>query len=585
MEKIRKISQIIFLSLFIVYSVKSQVKVRKSNAPVMNSVMEEEACSCNNILGKMVDESPLGMVNEISMSDLLNKEFLPLYNELATKNSVPLFPSKKINFLKSDCFGSGAFAKKCKKGNDDVYLIVYDGDFIKQIDDNEGLDVFFVLCHELGHIISDNYHNVFPIDVGHNIFKKSVQRDYKQNIDPKNPTKIMTIPEKHQEELTADTYAIWFLRKYIEKYSDPRNKKILPANFTLGELKTIFSRLGKKIPNLCSYSPSHPSCQQRNNFAQSLFKDKKWQEIQGSDAKLKRFATEEYDSTLINLDEVEYNLDIERIIQKSKGDSLVSIGYRRFNEHKFEESRKNYLDATKIYSQYYYPQDSAEVAVKLQELNKILSVQSFSYLSVLGSSDFTKFNLQADGQPVNATDAVIGHFGLRFGRSSYENPLGFEIDANYDSHSWQFDTFNQDRKAIERFQVKTISIQPKVSYRFVDFKKNNKTQGLVFSLGASWSNPLKLTYQNFQSSNQDFGLKLKPSWGVTAGFGFENIHRKLTGNVGKLWRVSVVGTYQPLQFSSPQLSNQNFSASAWSLGLSACVGIFPKFLTKHKTLQ
>lgn len=586
MEKIRKISQITFLLLLVVYSVKSQVKIRKSTAPIVNSAMEDEACMCRRIVGKMVDDSPIGIFTEQTVSAWLNSEFIPLYNELATKNHIEPFPSNKITLIKSDCaVGSGAVAKKCKKGKEDVYFIMYDDDFIKQLNDNDGLNVFFVLCHELGHIISDNYHNVFPIDIENTHYNKTIRKDYKQKINPRYPTKIMSIIEKHNEEFTADTYAFWFLRKYIEKFSNPKNGKKLPPNFTDDHLRSIFNNFVRLIPEYCGESDDHPSCQRRNNFAQKLFQDERWNKIQNSSENLKRFASEVYDSTFVNLEYDELSADLIRMIQKSKGDSLFSVGYRRFNEHKFEESLKNYKNAIKIYSEFYFPQDSAEVADKLQELNKILSVQSFSYLSVLGSSNFTKFNLQSNGQSVNATDAVIGHIGLRLGRYSYDNPLGFEIDANYDSHSWQFDTYNQDRKALERFLVKTISIQPKVNYRFVNFKNNNKTQGLVFSLGASWANPLKLTYQNFQSNNQDFELQLKPSWGLISGVGFETIHRKLAGNAWKLWRVSVVGTYQPLLFSSPQINNQNISASAWSLGLSASVGILPKFLTKRKTLQ
>ena len=583
MEKIRKISQITFYLLFIAFWGQSQPKEKKSSSIVMSSAIEDEACSCKNIIGKMVDESPLSILTERTVSDWLNSEFLPLYNELAAKNGVDPFPSGQVTLMKSDCAGYGAFAKKCKKGNKDVYFIMYDEDFINQINNNDGLNVFFVLCHELGHIISDNNHNVFPIDIDNNNFKKSIQKGYRPTINPRNPTKVMTITEKHKQEFTADTYAFWFLRKYIETFSNSKKGKKLSPQFTIHKLRNIFFNFNQLIPELCGHSETHPSCRRRNKFSQLLFEDENWKKVQNSGEKLKGFANENYASTLTDLEDDELNADLERMIQKEKADSLFGVGRKLFDNFQLEKSRKNYLDASSIYAEFYFPKDSIEVDSMLKEINKILSIRSFTHFSLLASGSYANYLLKSNGQNIDATHGYIGQVGLRLGRYSYVKPFSFEVDALYDFEGLQFDTYNSDRKALERFKaIKIITIQPKITYRFVGFKKNNATQGLVVSAGASWMNPLKFDYQNFQAPTQDLGLRMKPSWGATFGIGFENINRKPSLKIWGLSRVSIVSTYQPLVFESVVPLPQNYSAAAWTVGLSASMGVFPKFLIRRK---
>jgi hypothetical protein len=546
---------------------------------------KDAACACEDVSGNMLD-IPNAIVDEKEIDYWVNMVFLPMFNELIKQKSSIKTPIHRVNLIPVEfcVWKYGALAKKCEKQaslfNNNPYMILYDESFIKKIDNDESINVLFVLGHELGHILSEHYHDDLFVDPNYRKFAKNEHIDYEPEIIEKNKLKgkNQSLKERHIEELTADAYAIWFLKMYYEKNRGNTEKS---KRFSNEKLQNIFPQIEHIVADKCRETESHPSCKRRGYYLTKLLDYKNWNNLKNFRQTPKGFAEEYHDSTYVNT-EADNPIAI-RFKGKLESDSLKRVGIELLKNESFLEAKEKLLTARKIYSRLVFPEDSIEVSKKLSEINEILSVKSFCHFSLIGGSNYLTPKLQTDGVPINATNAVLGQVGIRLGRYNYENPLGFEIDALYDLEAWQFDTYNTDKKAIERFNMsKVITIQPKLTFKFLNFNRSNKSKGLVFSVGASWMNPLKFTYLNFQIIEQNIGLTMKPSWGITTGLGFEQIQRKLSGKFWGLLRISFVGTYQPLRFESPQLIQQNYSANAWQFGLMASVGVLPKFLTKRK---
>jgi hypothetical protein len=545
------------------------------------------ACKCESVTKAFVSQDAFANQDEIEA--WVNFRFLPLFNEIGQKRNNKTLPIKAINVLPVSCVvGKGAVAKKCEKEktslNGNPFLILYDENFINKIEAKNSLNVLFVLAHEMGHLLSNHYHNTIPDDVDYTAHLKKNVKGYKPTMISKDEeVQKMTVRQRHIEELTADAFAVWFLRMYYEK-----NKKdpIIARKFDPDKINNILPQIKNIFPEMFIESISHPSCAQRTYFVEKMNDFDNWKQISSNKTSLGDFASDYIDSTLIVLTQEEakqMGLFVQREKEKVEGNELRMKGLEYFSKNDFEKAKTNLLAAKEIYTRLVYPVDSAKVTAELNQVEEILSVRSFMHFSILGSSSYTNYLLKSNGQKVNSTDGFIGQVGLRLGRYSYVKPLSFEVDALYDFEGFQFDTYNTDRKALERFKAsKIITIQPKITYRFVGFKKDNKTQGFVVSAGASWMNLLAFEYKNYQAPTQDLGLRLKPSWGATLGIGFENINRKPSLKIWGLSRVAIVSTYQPLLFESSQPLPQNYSAAAWTVGLSASMGVFPKFLIRRK---
>ncbi|MEA5461052.1 hypothetical protein VB796_18465 [Arcicella sp. LKC2W] len=572
MEKIIPSScKVIIILLFFSFSVCSQVRM---------------ACNCESVTKGFVSQD--GFANQDEIVSWVNFRFLPLFNEMAQKRHSKTPPIKGINVIPVFCVGgNGAVAKKCEKEkaslNGNPFLILYDDYFINKIEKNNALNVLFVLAHEMGHLLSNHYHNTIPVDVDYEAYLKKTVKGYKPVFISKDvETQKMTVRERHIEELTADAFAVWFLRMYYEKNKKDPNiaKKFDPdkINDVLPQIKSVF-------PSMFNQETTHPSCEQRTYFVKKLNDFDNWSQVSNFKKTLGGFASEFIDSTLTVLTQEEakqMGLAVERAKEKTEGDALRIKGLDLFRKNYFEEAKVNLQASREIYTRLIFPEDSAKVTAELKEVEEILSVRSFMHFSILGNSSFANYQLKSEGQNINATNAIVGQLGLRLGRYSYDSPFGLEVDATYDLEAWQFDTYSNDRKSLERFKTSTITVQPKLTYRFLSFSKSNKIQGFVFSAGASWMKPIKFEYLNFQVPAQNLGIRLKPSWGFTVGIGFENINRKPTLNIWGLCRVAIVSSYQPLVFDISEPLPQNYSAAAWTVGLSASVGILPKFLIKRK---
>lgn len=546
-------------------------------------------CECEDVLNnRNPDKSffPLKDATKEKIDKWVNKIFLPIYNEALRARGLPQFIRLEVNVFSVNCVsGYGALAKKCEKEkiNGNPLMILYDEQFINKIDLKNELNTLFVLAHELGHIVSDHYHSTLPYDESYDNYLKKLNKSYYREEQDNRDKKKMTISEKHLEELTADGFAIWFLRKFYEKN---QSNKAIARQFDPKNLLQIFPSIEELEPAKCKESDSHPGCKRRQYFISKLMASGNWEQVMNFKKNIRSFASEYIDSTytILSKKEIEQMGQIaKRAREKITGDSLKRIGEHFLNKEQYLKADSYFKQSIAIYSNLVYPEDSADVAQKLEELKQILSVRSFSRLSLLGGLDFIKPHLVSGNEPVNATNAGIGFAGLRLGRYSYTRKLGYEIDFKYALQTLQFDTYKDEASAIERFNSSSIYIQPRIAFKLISDVRDNNTRGLILSVGPSLMYPLNFKYQNFSvGGGNTLGVTMKPSAGINFGLGYEYLHRKLTGSTWNHWRVSLNGGYQPLKFESEQLVNQNYSAGFWLLGLDFTLGILPKFLIKKE---
>ncbi len=544
-----------------------------------------EACACGDIIGKVLDEQH-AFISGRDIEAWINNRFLPLYNQMELKRKGSVFPYKAINILSVDCVSEyGAVAKKCEKekmlfkGN--PFLIIYDNDFIQGIHQQDALTVLFVLGHELGHLIADHYHTTVPKDKD---FEKYLKQLGESNIPIKkeDEAKVMTIRDKQIEELTADAYAVWFLRSYYEQH---KQDLATAQAFHPTKISNVFSYIEKLYPNKCEGSVMHPSCKQRSYFVKKINQPQNWNDIIQFKKHPRGFASEYFDSTFAILSQEEakaMGVVAVRFKEKSKGDSLRRIGELLLNKEDLLDANKFLHQAADIYYKLVFTDDFNEVLQKIEQLEKVLSIRSFTSLSLTAGGGQVQPSLKSNDMPVNTTIARLGYVGFRVGRYSYNSRLGFEIDFKYNIKPLQFDTYQQTKEAIERFSMSWVAINPSINYRLVELEHKNKIRAIILGLGGLWQNPVGFKYENFIApENQTISVQLKDSWGLSASLGYEFLHRRINNKV-TLWKIGLTANYQPLMFENEYLTKTNATAAYWMFGVETSFGLFPPFFIRRK---
>ena len=82
--------------------------------------------------------------------------------------------------------------------------------------------------------------------------------------------------DKYKEEITADLYGIWMLKKYFEKHF--MKDAWIRSNFREENLKKIFSDIKKVAPHMCSAGTSHPNCDFRGHLIDKFLEISFWQD-------------------------------------------------------------------------------------------------------------------------------------------------------------------------------------------------------------------------------------------------------------------------------------------------------------------
>ncbi|MBD2751853.1 M48 family metalloprotease [Spirosoma validum] len=388
--------------------------------------------------------------------------------------------------------------------------IFYDEPFLNRLLNQSKWGDRFVLAHEIAHHLLGHTERAYRLGPIQKQLNTTIDQTKYRTIDRSGTKKdyVITIPQRHLHELEADALGLWMI-------VNPQNKR----KATQSDIQEIF----RALPQLLSvYSNadehtttnSHPSL-----FIRRKLIERYWSKYENPDF-VKRYAA----------------IDDGENYKALEGDTEEFYAFQLINANAEQQAQLN--DAERI-------------------IRDSLTRRSRFFVDILVGGMTQIPVLSRDGNVIAATNNRTLTGGLRLGVGPWYKPFRFETDLKVAGSTFTTQAVLADGlRTTEQFRTTYLYIQPRYVYSRINrlAKYAYRAGGLMATLGASVSLPLRYEYTNYVAANYKAVPQNTGITGVVGlGYGLSN-WRNSNGHF-RLWLL-----YQPQPLRLATEPSENVSA-------------------------